>query len=81
MTHHLHHTLKSFQAAARQGQFYSLPELAKTYPNVNRLPVSIRIVLEIVSLGAHRGLIGSRPRLSRSGNIDSRVIGCSYTLP
>ncbi len=55
MTHHLHHTLKSFQAAARQGQFYSLPELAKTYPNVNRLPVSICIVLEIVSLGARRG--------------------------
>jgi aconitate hydratase len=48
MTHHLHHTLKVFEAGARQGQFYSLPELAKTYPNVNRLPVAIRIVLESV---------------------------------
>jgi len=48
MTHHPHHTLKPFQAGARQGRFYSLPELAKTYPNVNRLPVSIRIVLESV---------------------------------
>lgn len=48
MTHYLHHTLKPFQAGARQGQFYSLPELAKTYPNVNRLPVAIRIVLESV---------------------------------
>ena len=48
MTHHLHHTLKPFQAGARQGRFYSLPELAKTYPNVNRLPVAMRIVLESV---------------------------------
>ena len=48
MTHHLHHTLKPFEAGARQGRFYSLPELAKTYPNVNRLPVAIRIVLESV---------------------------------
>ena len=30
------------------GSFYSLPELAKQYPNVNRLPVSMRIVLESV---------------------------------
>jgi hypothetical protein len=81
MTHNLHDTLKPFEVGAWKGQFYSLPELAKTYSNVNRLPVSIRIVLEIVSLGARRGLIGSRPRLGRSGNIDPRVIGCSCTLP
>ncbi len=30
------------------GTFYSLPELTKSYPNVARLPVSIRIVLESV---------------------------------
>ncbi|MEO5771907.1 MAG: aconitate hydratase, partial [Burkholderiaceae bacterium] len=30
------------------GSFFSLPELAKQYPNVNRLPVSMRIVLESV---------------------------------
>jgi len=42
-------TLKTFKTAAgREGQFFSLPELAKTYPNVGRLPVSLRIVLESV---------------------------------
>jgi len=42
-------TLKSFKTASgRAGRFFSLPELAKTYPNVSRLPVSIRIVLESV---------------------------------
>jgi aconitate hydratase len=35
-------------ASGREAQFFSLPELAKTYPNVKRLPVSIRIVLESV---------------------------------
>jgi len=39
-------TLKTGSAAA--GQYFSLPELAKTYPNVNQLPISIRIVLESV---------------------------------
>jgi aconitate hydratase len=34
--------------SGRRGALYSLPALAKTYPNVNRLPVSIRIVLEAV---------------------------------
>ena len=32
----------------QEGQFFSLPALAKTYPGVSRLPVSIRIVLESV---------------------------------
>jgi aconitate hydratase len=42
-------TLKSFKTASgKEGKFYSLPELAKTFPNVNRLPVSVRIVLESV---------------------------------
>ncbi|MBL8519267.1 MAG: aconitate hydratase AcnA, partial [Betaproteobacteria bacterium] len=49
MPHNLHNTLQSFTlASGKAGQFYSLPELAKTYPNVSRLPVSIRIVLEAV---------------------------------
>jgi len=34
--------------SGRKGQYFSLPELAKTYPNVKRLPVSLRIVLESV---------------------------------
>jgi aconitate hydratase len=42
-------TRKTFKTSAgREGQFFSLPELAKTYPNVSRLPLSIRVVLESV---------------------------------
>jgi aconitate hydratase len=42
-------TLKSFSTASgATGKFFSLPELAKQFPNVNRLPVSMRIVLESV---------------------------------
>ncbi|RMX08295.1 aconitate hydratase [Corticibacter populi] len=49
-------TRKRFRTASgRTGQFYSLPELAKIYPNVARLPVSIRIVLESV-LRNHDGI-------------------------
>ena len=49
MTNAFAHTLQSFKAGAgRSGQFYSLPELAKHYPNIQRLPVSLRIVLESV---------------------------------
>ncbi len=49
MPHNTHNTLKSFSlSSGKTGQYYSLPELAKTYPNVAKLPVSIRIVLESV---------------------------------
>jgi len=42
-------TRKTFTTASgRQGQFYSLPALAKTWPGISRLPYSIRIVLESV---------------------------------
>ncbi|HUI99649.1 MAG TPA: aconitate hydratase AcnA [Usitatibacter sp.] len=42
-------TLKTFQpAAGKTGRYYSLPALAAKFPNVRRLPVSIRIVLESV---------------------------------
>ncbi len=42
-------TLKPFRlASGGKGQLHSLPALAKRYPNVSRLPVSIRIVLESV---------------------------------
>nr|WP_316639586.1 aconitate hydratase AcnA [uncultured Roseateles sp.] len=42
-------TLASFAPAAGQkGQFWSLPLLAKQFPNIKRLPVSLRIVLESV---------------------------------
>ncbi|ARU05665.1 aconitate hydratase [Comamonas serinivorans] len=42
-------TLKKFKTrSGKSGQYYSLPALAKQFPAVNRLPVSIRIVLESV---------------------------------
>ncbi|MEO5697913.1 MAG: aconitate hydratase AcnA, partial [Burkholderiaceae bacterium] len=42
-------TRKSFKTASgKEGLLYSLPALAKTFPNVKRLPVSVRIVLESV---------------------------------
>ena len=49
MPHNLHNTLQEFKTTSgKTGKFYSLPELAKVMPNVKRLPVSIRIVLESV---------------------------------
>ncbi|MBC7609275.1 MAG: aconitate hydratase [Polaromonas sp.] len=42
-------TLKSFKTASgKAGKFYSLPALAKEFPSISRLPVSMRIVLESV---------------------------------
>ena len=47
--HAFANTLKNFKTASgKAGQFYSLPALAKQFPQINRLPVSIRIVLESV---------------------------------
>ncbi|WP_295375257.1 aconitate hydratase AcnA [uncultured Pseudacidovorax sp.] len=41
--------LKTFKTASgRQGKYWSLPELTKKFPNIAKLPVSIRIVLESV---------------------------------
>src|SRR5678816_338210 len=49
MPHAFATTLKTFKTrSGKTGSFYSLPELQKTYPNVARLPVSMRIVLESV---------------------------------
>lgn len=49
MPHAFASTLKNFKTASgKAGKFYSLPALAKQFPNINRLPVSMRIVLESV---------------------------------
>ena len=49
MSHAFAKTLKSFELAeGKKGKFYSLPALAKQFPEIKRLPVSIRIVLESV---------------------------------
>jgi aconitate hydratase len=49
MPHAFAKTLKTFKTSSgREGKFFSLPALAKTYPGVARLPVSMRVVLESV---------------------------------
>ncbi|MDQ6681230.1 MAG: aconitase family protein, partial [Pseudomonadota bacterium] len=47
--HPFEQTRKTFWTPSRKaGSFFSLPELAKIHPNIKRLPVSLRIVLESV---------------------------------
>jgi aconitate hydratase len=49
MTNNPFKTLKDFTLkSGRTAKFHSLPALARKFPNVKRLPVSIRIVLESV---------------------------------
>jgi len=49
MAHNLHNTLKEFDSGTGKGKFYSLSQLGKALNvNIERLPVSIRIVLESV---------------------------------
>jgi aconitate hydratase len=49
MTNNPFKTLKDFKlASGKTAKMHSLPQLAKQFPNVKRLPVSIRIVLESV---------------------------------
>lgn len=49
MTHAYPATRKTFKTeAGKTGQLYSLPELAKQFPNILALPLSLRIVLESV---------------------------------
>ncbi len=49
MTHAFANTLKTFKTASgKTGSFYSLPALARQFPKIKRLPVSLRIVLESV---------------------------------
>ncbi|MBU6487624.1 MAG: aconitate hydratase AcnA [Burkholderiales bacterium] len=49
MAHNLHNTLKEFDSGSGKGKFYSLPQLGKALNvKIDRLPLSIRIVLESV---------------------------------
>ena len=85
-------TLKSFKTASgKTGKFYSLPELAKQFPKVARLPVSMRIVLESVLRNCdgkkvtaeHVGQLANwLPRAERSEEIPfvvSRVVLQDFT--
>ena len=48
-SHSFASTLKAFQTpSGKSGKLYSLPALSKQFPNIKRLPVSMRIVLESV---------------------------------
>src|SRR5580692_1909456 len=49
MAHNLHKTLKDFDSGSGKGKYYSLPALGKALNvKIERLPVSIRVVLESV---------------------------------
>jgi aconitate hydratase len=49
MAHAFADTLKTFKTASgKTGQLFSLPALARQFPKIDRLPVSMRIVLESV---------------------------------
>jgi len=49
MAHNLHNTLKEFDSGSGKGKFYSLPQLGEALKvEIQRLPVSIRLVLESV---------------------------------
>ncbi|WP_296481806.1 aconitate hydratase [Rhodoferax sp.] len=49
MTHAFAATLKTFETASgKTGKLFSLPALARQFPNIKRLPLSLRIVLESV---------------------------------
>ena len=75
MAHNLHNTLQSF----KDGKFYSLPQLGKSLGlKIERLPISIRIVLESVLRNcdgkkvteAHvRQLANWQPRAARTDEI------------
>jgi aconitate hydratase len=48
-SHPFANTVKTFKTASgKSGRLYSLPALAKQFPDIKRLPVSLRIVLESV---------------------------------
>jgi aconitate hydratase len=49
MAHDFAYTLKTFKTASgKTGRLHSLPALARKFPKISRLPVSLRIVLESV---------------------------------
>jgi aconitate hydratase len=92
MTHSFANTVQSFATAeGKSGQFFSLPQLARKYANVNRLPLSLRVVLESVVrncdgkkvLPAHvASLANWKPNAARTDEIPfvvSRVILQDFT--
>ena len=85
-------TLKTFRTASgKTAQLYSLPALARKFPNVARLPVSLRIVLESVLRNCDGRKVGVehveqlanwQPRAERSNEIPfvvARVVLQDFT--
>jgi aconitate hydratase len=92
VSHAFASTVQTFETSSgKTGQFYSLPALRQQFPNINRLPVSLRIVLESVLRNcdgkkitpAHVAQLAQwQPRAARSDEIPfvvSRVILQDFT--
>jgi len=92
MSHAFASTVKSFTTTSgKEGQLYSLPALARKFPNINRLPLSLRIVLESVLRNCdgkkvtveHVAEVANwQPRADRTGEIPfvvSRVVLQDFT--
>jgi len=89
--HPFANTLKSFKTGAKSAQLFSLPALATQFPNIKRLPVSLRIVLESVlrncdgkkiSAEHVRELANWKPQAERSAEIPfvvARVVLQDFT--
>jgi aconitate hydratase len=71
IAHPFAHTVKTFTpTAGKSGRFHSLPELAREFPNIKRLPHSIRIVLESEHV---KQLANWKPRAARTDEIPFTV--------
>ena len=91
VVHPFANTLKSFKTGAKSAQLFSLPALATQFPNIKRLPVSLRIVLESVlrncdgkkiSAEHVRELANWKPQAERSAEIPfvvARVVLQDFT--
>ncbi|MDP3167440.1 MAG: aconitase family protein, partial [Hydrogenophaga sp.] len=93
--HPFANTVKTFKTASgKSGRLYSLPALAKQFPEIKRLPVSLRIVLEsllrhcdgtLVTEEHVRELASWQPNAPRSGEIPfivgRVVLNCMAGIP
>ena len=75
-----HHAEDLQDRSGKTGSFFSLPELQKTYPNVARLPVSMRIVLESVLRNCDGKKVTRRAR-RRSSPAGSRTRRATDEIP
>ena len=82
MAHNAFKTLKDLKLkSGKAGSFYSLPALAKTFPNVKRLPVSIRIVLEAAGEDAFGDDLYAGPGRDAALEADGVADGATHLLP